>query len=260
MSEGIAAVFERLARPSLVELASVRELHTWLEDKRCCRQSCRVIGESGTGKSVACEAYHLLHPPRMVPGALPQVPVCLLQAPREADGQGCLLALLRALGYPLTPPSLAEVRERVVEQLQSVEVEMLILDGAQRLHYSTFAELVDLSERVSVAIVLVGTPVLETLLRRDEQVWNRLLVCFRFSRLTAEQLAQTSTVWEEQVLRLSAPSHLSSPTMQKVLLPVTLGLLSTLDALLREAAMRGLRKGQAQIDLATLLQVASEYQ
>jgi hypothetical protein len=52
---------ERLQRHSIVELESVQEFYAWLDDKRQCRQACRVIGDSRTGKTVACNAYRHKH-------------------------------------------------------------------------------------------------------------------------------------------------------------------------------------------------------
>jgi hypothetical protein len=52
--EGLQAEISRLNRKNIVELEQVRVLHEWLEGKRKSRQSCRVVGESRTGKTVAC--------------------------------------------------------------------------------------------------------------------------------------------------------------------------------------------------------------
>lgn len=47
---------ERLQHHCIVELEAVQQFHTWLDNKRHCRQACRVIGDSRTGKTVACNA------------------------------------------------------------------------------------------------------------------------------------------------------------------------------------------------------------
>ncbi len=47
----------RLNRKSTVALEHIKELHDWLDGKRKSRRSCRIVGESRTGKTVACEAY-----------------------------------------------------------------------------------------------------------------------------------------------------------------------------------------------------------
>lgn len=37
---------ERLQHHCIVELEAVQRFHTWLDNKRHCRQACRVIGDS----------------------------------------------------------------------------------------------------------------------------------------------------------------------------------------------------------------------
>jgi len=55
----LQAEIERLRHKDFVELKQVIKLHDWLEGKRRSRQSCRVVGESRVGKTVACNAYRL---------------------------------------------------------------------------------------------------------------------------------------------------------------------------------------------------------
>lgn len=47
----------RLRKKAILPLEHVSKLHDWLDGKRNARQSCRIVGESRTGKSSACEAY-----------------------------------------------------------------------------------------------------------------------------------------------------------------------------------------------------------
>lgn len=63
--------------------SQVKILHNWLDGKRSSRQSGRVVGESRTGKTFACDAYRLRHKPRLVTGQPPVVPVAYIQIPQE---------------------------------------------------------------------------------------------------------------------------------------------------------------------------------
>jgi len=47
----------------------------WLDEKRKARQSCRLVGESRTGKTVACEAYTFRNKPKQEGKQAPTVPV-----------------------------------------------------------------------------------------------------------------------------------------------------------------------------------------
>ena len=55
-NDGLEAEIERLRGREVVMLEQVRKLHDWLEGKRRSRQCCRVVGESRTGKTMACDA------------------------------------------------------------------------------------------------------------------------------------------------------------------------------------------------------------
>ena len=92
----LQAEIERLRHKDLVELEQrkvcasgfpgaelfkkVLKLHDWLESKRRSRQSCRVVGESRTGKTVACDSYRLRHKPIQEVGKPPIVPARVYSA------------------------------------------------------------------------------------------------------------------------------------------------------------------------------------
>lgn len=66
-------------------------------------------------------------------------------------------------------------------------------------------------------------------------------------------------IWEKKVLQLPVASNLSSKSMLKTLGEATGGYIGLLDMILREAAIRALKKGLQKVDLATLKEVATEY-
>ena len=74
---------ERLQRHCIVELEAVRQFHAWLDDKRHCRQACRVIGDSRTGKTFACNGYRLKYAANQPNGDAPIVPVIYWHATTE---------------------------------------------------------------------------------------------------------------------------------------------------------------------------------
>jgi DNA transposition AAA+ family ATPase len=157
---------ERLQHHCLVELSSVRELHIWLDDKRSCRQACRVIGDSRTGKTFACDAYRLKYTPVQVNGDVPIVPVIYWHATTETGQQELFVGLLEELKYRITRGTIAELRERVYRLLKICQVEMIIIDEAHRLRPKTFSEIRDLFDLLGIAIVLVGTDRLDAVVRR----------------------------------------------------------------------------------------------
>jgi DNA transposition AAA+ family ATPase len=251
---------ERLQNHSIVELEMVQQFHNWLDDKRQCRQACRVVGDSRTGKTVACNAYRHKHNDQRTNGEAPIVPVMYLHAPTESGPRELFVGLLDYLQYRITRGTISDLRDRVYRLLKTCQVEMIILDEAHRLRPKTFSELRDIFDLLNISVVLVGTDRLDAVVRRDEQVHNRFMACHRFHRMDSQALEDTTAIWEAYVLRLPQPSNLTSAPMQKILGASTRGYLGLLDDILRSAARRTLQTGRSHIDLNLLSQVALEYQ
>ncbi len=258
-SEKVQAEIARLNRKSFVELAQVQSLHGWLESKRQSKQCCRVVGESRTGKTLACDAYRLRHRPSQQPGKPPIVPVIYIQVPQECGSKELFQIIIEHLKYQMVKGTVAEIRERTMRALKGCGVEMLIIDEADRLKPKTFADVRDIFDKLEIAVVLVGTDRLDVVVKRDEQVYNRFRACHRFGKLAGEEFQRTIEVWEKQVLKLPVASNLTSKSMMKVIGEATAGYIGLMDMILREAAIRSLKKGLPKIDLETLKEVAAEY-
>jgi hypothetical protein len=117
----------------------------------------------------------------------------------------------------------------------------------------------DISDKLEIAVVLVGTDRLDTVIRRDEQVYNRFLAHYRFDKLSGEDFKKTLEIWEKGVLKLPVPSNLTSSEMQRILVAATGGYIRRLDEILREAAIRSLSRGFKKLEKAVLQEVAKEY-
>ena len=250
---------ERLQRHCIVELEAIRQFHAWLEDKRHCRQACRVIGDSRTGKTFACNAYRLKYATNQPNGDAPVVPVIYWHATTETGQRELFVGLLEHLKYRVTNGTISDLRERVYRLLKVCQVEMIILDEAHRFRPKTFSEIRDVFDLLGISIVLVGTDRLDAVVRRDEQVHNRFMSCHRFHRFDSQALEDTTAIWEEYVLKLPQSSNLTSAPMQKILGATTRGYLGALDEILRTAARRALQSGHSHIDVSLLNQVALEY-
>src|SRR5689334_16578602 len=86
-NEKLQAEIQRLNRKSFIPLEQVQILHEWLEGKRQARQCCRIVGESRTGKTIACDAYRLRHKPIQQQGKPPIVPVAYILVPPECSSK-----------------------------------------------------------------------------------------------------------------------------------------------------------------------------
>lgn len=259
ISDRIPAEIKRLNRQKIVTLKQVEVLHQWLEGKRQAKQSCRVVGESRTGKTVACNSYRLRHKPIQEVGKPPIVPVVYIQIPQECGAKDLFKAIIEHLKYQMTKGTVAEIRDRMFRVLKSCQVEMLIIDEADRVKPKIFAEVRDIFDKLDIAVVLVGTDRLEAVIKRDEQVYNRFRACHRFGKLSGQDFEEAIAIWERDVLKLPVASNLTAKSMMKVLGQATGGYIGLLDMILREAAIRSLKKGLSKIDLETLKEVAGEY-
>jgi DNA transposition AAA+ family ATPase len=170
------------------------QFHRWLDDKRQCRQACRVVGDSRTGKTVACNAYRYKHSEPRSSGESAFVPVMYLHAPTESGPRELFVGLLEYLQYRITRGTIADLRERVYRLLKTCQVEMIILDEAHRMRPKTFSELRDIFDLLNISVVLVGTDRLDAVVRRDEQVYNRFMACHRFHRMDSQMLEDTTAI------------------------------------------------------------------
>ncbi|HEY9803842.1 MAG TPA: TniB family NTP-binding protein [Leptolyngbyaceae cyanobacterium] len=257
--EKIQAEIQRLNRKSFIPLEQVQILHDWLDGKRQSRQSGRVVGESRTGKTMGCDAYRLRHKPKQEPGRPPTVPVAYIQIPQECGAKELFGVILEHLKYQMTKGTVAEIRDRTLRVLKGCGVEMLIIDEADRLKPKTFAEVRDIFDKLEIAVILVGTDRLDAVIKRDEQVYNRFRACHRFGKFSGDEFKRIVDIWEKKVLQLPVASNLSSKTMLKTLGEATGGYIGLLDMILRESAIRALKKGLQKVDLATLKEVTEEY-
>lgn len=134
----------RLNDKKLVSLEQVAKLHEYFEGKRQSKQSCRVVGESRTGKTMACDSYRLRHKPIQKVGHPPQVPVVYIQIPQDCGTKELFQGIIEYLKYQMTKGTIAEIRQRAIKVLQGCGVEMIIIDEADRFKPKTFAEVRDI--------------------------------------------------------------------------------------------------------------------
>ena len=248
----------RLNRPSILPLEHIKDLHNWLDDKRKSRQSCRIVGESRTGKTVACNAYKLRNKPTQNGQQTPIVSVVYIMPPTKCTAKELFKEIIEALRYRAVKGTVSDFRSRAMEVLKACEVEMLIIDEADRLNLDIFSEVRDLRER-NISVVLVGTDRLDAVIKKDEQIYNRFRSHRRFGKLAGADFKRTVTIWETNVLKLPVPSNLDRPEMLKILIKATEGYIGRLDELLREAAIKSLSRGHKRIEKEILQEVAKEY-
>ncbi len=249
----------RLNRRTIVPLEHVLDLHNWLDEKRKARQSCRLVGESRTGKSIACTSYQLRNKPLQKGQETPKVPVVYIMLPTKCGAKELFKEIIEALHYRAVKGTVSDFRSRAMDVLKACDVEMLIIDEADRLKPDIFPEVRDINDKLDISVVLVGTDRLDAVINRDSQVQNRFRSHRRFGRLAGQDFKLTVTIWEEKVLKLPVASNLTSPAMMKIIARATEGYIGRLDEVLREAAIKALSRGHKRIEKDILEEVAREY-
>jgi len=255
----LQAEIARLKTKSIVPLQQVKTLHEWLDGKRKARQSCRVVGESRTGKTVACDAYRYRHKPQQELGKPPIVPVVYIQPPQKCGAKELFKEIIEYLKFRATKGTVSDFRGRTMEVLKQCQVEMLMIDEADRLKPETFAEVRDIYDKLGIAVVLIGTDRLDAVIKRDEQVYNRFRACHRFGKLSGDDFKKTVKIWEDSILKLPVASNLTTKEMLRIIISATEGYIGRLDEILREAAIRALSSGLKKIEKSVLQEVAKEY-
>jgi hypothetical protein len=188
------------------------------------------------------------------------VPIVYWQAVPESGSRDLFNGIFDSLQYGINRGTLPEVRRRIHHLMRVCKVEMMIVDEAHRLRPKALEDIADILDKLQIAVVLVGTDRLNAVLRRNEQVQYRCIAKHQYSRMTPAQIAKTSAIWENHVLRLPQPSRLSSAKMQKLLAPASGGYIGLLDRMLREAAVRSLRAGKGCVEYKILAEVVAECQ
>jgi DNA transposition AAA+ family ATPase len=168
------------------------------------------------------------------------------------------VGLLQRLNYQATQGRIPDLRERLYQVLRGCQVEMIIFDEAQRIPKKAFSEIRDISDHLEIAVVLVVTDRLNTILRLDEQVKNCFKPCYRFNNLSTDEFREMTALWEEHVLQLPEPSNLMAAKAQNMLFPATRGCIGLLDQVLCEAGIRAIQTGKPRVDLDILKQVIAE--
>jgi DNA transposition AAA+ family ATPase len=199
------------------------------------------------------------HPPQQVSGSVLRSPVVLVEVPQDCGAKQLYTLIIESLKFKITKGTIEDLRQRVYDLLKNCQVQMLVIDEADRIKAKTFADVRDIFDELKITVILVGTERLNNVINRDEQVKNRFCAYFHMGVLNSEQFEQTVAIWERDILQLPMPSNLTSKSTLKLLREKTRGYIGILDMILRKAAIVTLCKGKFKIDLETLKEVMAGY-
>jgi len=259
------AHLERLRKDKTVALENVKLLHEWIDRKRSSRQCGRVIGESRTGKTKACEAYVKRRGETNFTGRTPVVTVGYVLPKQDCTSRELYRQILAHYNFDLPRGTVGDARSLALKVLKESKTEVLFIDEADRLKNKTFADVRDIFDELKIAVILVGTKKrLDPAAKADEQVYNRFRSKYQMGTIPSSQLKQIVGVWERDIIALPAASNLTHESTLKILRKAVGAarkgyFIGLIDMVLREAAIRSLEKGMMHIDQTILKDVAEEY-
>ncbi|PHV61493.1 TniB family NTP-binding protein [Cyanobacterium aponinum] len=247
---------DRLSKKQFLFLDQVKIYHQWLNERLFMKHCCRVVGDSHTGKTSSSQAYCLRYKSTQESGKNPIFPVLYVSVPENATSKVFFETSIKSFGYRISKGTISDLRERMLTLLSRCQVKMMIIDEADRCKPETLSYIRDIFDHLNICIVLVGTDRLNTVLKRDEQVYNRFLPCYRYGLLDKESLIKTIKIWEIKILKLPVASNLSQGKKFNIIYSTSKGCLGTMDKLLRTSASMALIRGLSKIELNILEEAA----
>ncbi|MBR8829674.1 MAG: hypothetical protein N5P05_001376 [Chroococcopsis gigantea SAG 12.99] len=256
LSPEVRAEIDRLSRQPYLEYEQVQKCHRWLYTLVMSRMTGSLVGESRSGKTVACKSFAQKYNQIKTKYKKRIKPIIYIEIPPNCGSREFFIKILKVLNKP-TNGTVSDLRERTLDGLKIHECEMLIVDEANHFKYETFADVRHVydEDELNIAVLLVGTSHrLEAVLKRDEQVINRFLEMYVMDALDDREFKQLITAWEKDIIRLPEPSNLAKGENLKLLKRATHKLVGRLDMILRKSAIRALQKGEKNITLEILNQ------
>jgi len=144
-------------------------------------------------------------------GGLIQIPAStvFITAENKDTEKDILLSILKFLLHPILCGKLRDLKNRVKGTLEAYKVKNIIVNNAHYLSYSSLNELMSISQKLQVPVVLTGLPYLDYLLdgpkSENKNIFINIKDKFR-DRFTYESLSQQDIksivlIWEREALR-----------------------------------------------------------
>lgn len=184
-------------------------LFTWLNSQRDSRSSGYIHGDSFADLRKACQFYRLQYVRRK--GVLYTIPMPVAYAEVEQHGSpiDLFVAILESLGSPFAEIGpLKDIRSRTLGTLKSFGVKLLIIGNADCLSYKSYNEIVKLTWKLNIPVILAGSLFLSEIFNsfvkrrgnRYRDIHNTFLDHHRYQAFQRNEIQQLITSWENQVL------------------------------------------------------------
>ena len=131
-------------------------------------------------------------------------PVTCIEIDDPGNGKNVFLSILDFLANPVNCGNLRDLRLRTWATIKKCGVKILIVNYADLLLFSGFNELMRISEKCGISVVLCGTTRLDDILdakhrKRYLPIHNTFLNCHRLSVLSLSEINTTIESWENEL-------------------------------------------------------------
>ncbi|XGW00045.1 MAG: AAA family ATPase [Leptolyngbya sp. BL-A-14] len=182
-------------------------------------------------------------------------PVAYVEIEQNGSPTNLLLSILEFLVNPIDCGNLRQLRSRTWGTLKAYKVKILIVNNADLLSYAAFNELMRITEKLKISVVLGGSPCLNEILDPKAlkkgkyiNIHNTFLKWQPYSILSYDDIKTVITEWEKS-LNWPQPLNLWTNTeIVKKLDTTSQGQLRALYENLREIAVWKLDNPKAQIN------------
>lgn len=226
-----------------------RRVRSAYEDKP---KSLMILGPTGGGKTTLAETVMMQHKHRQIrtDGILKRpIVYCCVPSPASAKSLGQVLLQTLIPGLRATGTA-TELRESIVKNVQTMGVELIILDEVQHLSEakgdSTIRKAADwlklLSDASKIPMLLLGIETSRNLLTYNEQLRRRVPEVIELSPYTPGYDDDVEAFREvlvniDEKLPFDKRSNLADPQIAKGLMKVSDGMIGLLVEFVREAAI-----------------------
>ncbi|MBD2094075.1 ATP-binding protein [Trichocoleus sp. FACHB-591] len=182
-------------------------------------------------------------------------PIAYIEIEQNGSSTDLFLLILEFLINPLDCGSLRQLRSRTWGTLKALGVKLLIVNNADLLSFKALTELVRITEKLKISIVLAGSPYLNDVIdpkldkkKKYATIHNTFLKQHPYNILNKENIATVIAEWEKS-LGWKQPLNLASDNATiAVLEESSQGQLRVLYENLREVAIWKVDNPKAEIN------------
>ena len=243
--------------PGFIETKHTRRIADLCSALQQTRTLGLLIGLPGVGKTWAVQyAAQQQHQPELITAS----PVLYTAVDTENTSRTLLINLLTCLGPDYRAP-VADMVRMACCWIHRRQVELIILDEADRLDKTSLEMLQDIHDRTRCAFLFVGEPDLSLKFRRHEALLNRLGITMELPLLTFDEMVEFLLGLQKAHLQEKDSRHPQAQlfitleqvpedlTMLKEIYRVTFGNVRRIGMLIHEAERIAALNGQHFVEL-----------